>query len=118
MKLAVEKCVFNSELKCTGSSNNGSRDKANTYFESIQTLHMFNGGNNTNRAISTKIKDGNYLFPANCLFYNDDISNIKKHLKSFKYDLILLDPPWYNRFVKRRKKFYPEHGYSYLVISF
>lgn len=69
------------------------------------------GGNNSQDAITVKINDANYLIPCNCQFYCQDVINMEKYLTGDKYDLILLDPPWWNKFI-RRKRIKSGHGYK------
>lgn len=66
-------------------------------------IRNLNGGNGAQQIVTT-VSDANYLFPSNCKFYSKDVSNISQYLTDEKYDFILLDPPWWNKFVRRRKK--------------
>lgn len=56
-----------------------------------------------------QILEDTYILPPNSSFFLSDLSNIP-HIISYKdfrpYDLVLLDPPWQNRSVKRRKKYW------------
>lgn len=52
-----------------------------------------------------------YLFPANCNFYCKDVKDIGQHLFDKKYNFIILDPPWWNKFVRRKKRKL-QHGYE------
>lgn len=59
-----------------------------------------------------KVIDGNkYLFPRNCEFYCKDVKEMDKYLIEKTYDVIVLDPPWWNKYI-RRKKAKTEHGYK------
>lgn len=60
-------------------------------------------GENTSAALSVEIQNTRYLFPKGCKFYCSHISNISKHLEDKKFDLILLDPPWWNKYIRRKK---------------
>lgn len=51
-----------------------------------------------------------YVFPPKCHFYCDDVVNMKK-LGDEKFDIILLDPPWTNKYIKRKKKIKQNEGY-------
>lgn len=74
------------------------------------------GANNSQQSITAQINGETFLFPKNCKFFCKDVSVIQKHLivnqtqsinKSemqcmIKYDLILLDPPWWNKYIRRK----------------
>lgn len=68
------------------------------------------GGNGESSVIKS-VENESYLFPVNCSFYCDDVKNIERNLSQNEYDLILLDPPWWNKYI-RRKKAKSEHAYA------
>lgn len=51
-----------------------------------------------------KIYDSFYIFPENCEFYCRDTSQLSECIPTKKFDLILLDPPWWNKFIRRKRK--------------
>lgn len=51
-----------------------------------------------------------HVIPANCKFINTDIQMIKEFEQTNGYDLIVMDPPWWNKYVRRSKKFNSENG--------
>ena len=57
-----------------------------------------------------------YIIPQKCQFYKTDISNIScLTLTHQKFSLIVMDPPWSNRFVKRKKESSASHsGYHFM----
>lgn len=61
-------------------------------------------GANSGSATIKNINDYNFLFPQNSMFFSKDISDMEKHLSGKKYDLILLDPPWWNKYIRRKRK--------------
>lgn len=71
------------------------------------------GGNNDRNAVTVNINNARYLIPSNCQFYCHNVTEMEKLLNQHKYDLILLDPPWWNKFI-RRKRFKTGHGYKML----
>ncbi|KAI4466635.1 n6-adenosine-methyltransferase [Holotrichia oblita] len=60
-------------------------------------------GENTNEAIEVEMQGTHYIFPENCKFYCSAVNNITKHLENEKFDVILLDPPWWNKYIRRKK---------------
>ncbi|CAG2240289.1 METTL4 [Mytilus edulis] len=65
--------------------------------------------NCSNSPIKVKIKDDFYLLPAECSFIMGDTVNLKyftKILGRNEFDFILLDPPWENKSVKRKKQYW------------
>lgn len=73
------------------------------------------GGNTSNNVIVADIYSEKYLIPPNCLFYQKDVREIEQFLNfDKKYDLIVLDPPWWNKFIRRVKSGDESIGYSML----
>lgn len=68
------------------------------------------GGNGAEQIV-TDVQGNKLLFPSNCKFYCKDINDINQYLSDKKYNFIVLDPPWWNKFVRRKKK-RTEHGYK------
>lgn len=83
------------------------KDLADDFYNNL-TRHPknipFNGGNISNRPLVTKIENEFYLIPPNSLFFCDDIRNINKYFVGEKFDFILLDPPWWNKYIRRKRK--------------
>lgn len=74
------------------------------FFESQEfEIPDLDGGNNSDCPFLYKLHDRNYLIPPNCRFYNKDVRYLSHYLDTTKFDFILIDPPWSNRFIKRTK---------------
>lgn len=69
----------------------------------IQHSH---GCNESKNAVIVKIEAEDYVFPRNSHFYCHDVRDLasKKVRMDKKFDLVLMDPPWWNKSVRRRKK--------------
>ncbi|XP_030760889.1 methyltransferase-like protein 4 [Sitophilus oryzae] len=74
------------------------------YFESGKNIIKDTTGCNYGPATVQTLDSSKFLFPENCKFYSKDISNIETHLKDTKFDVILLDPPWWNKYIRRKRK--------------
>lgn len=62
------------------------------------------GSNDTNDAIVSVAHNKKYVFPKKCTFYCYDVRDIEKKMElSNQYDFILLDPPWWNKSIRRKK---------------
>lgn len=72
------------------------------------------GSNLTDRVVRIDIKNRSYLLPPRCEFHSLDIKEMNQLLdaKKANFKAILLDPPWMNKHVKRRKK--SADGYAML----
>ncbi|XP_003246632.1 methyltransferase-like protein 4 [Acyrthosiphon pisum] len=77
------------------------------FYESTSALKTFYG-QNPNPNLHTA---NGYVFPPKCQFYCDNVFNMK-NLGDEKYDMILLDPPWTNKYIKRKKKIKRDEGYT------
>ena len=73
----------------------------------------FYGCNDADVAITSKVKDRRYVFPEKCSFYCYDVRDIAAKLElNNQYDFILLDPPWWNKSIRRKKTRYLEASYK------
>lgn len=81
------------------------------YTETQTCCQSTPNGGNQNKAIVVNLGQSKFLFPKHCRFYCKDVSEIDNHLQDQSFDLVVLDPPWWNKYV-RRKKAKTDHGYS------
>ncbi|XP_052123468.1 N(6)-adenine-specific methyltransferase METTL4 isoform X2 [Frankliniella occidentalis] len=84
------------------------------YRESSDWLSApFNGENNSDDALLKKIGSEYFVFPPHSNFFCRDVLDIQHHLDSLgKFDLILLDPPWWNKYIRRKKAKCLQEGYK------
>ncbi|XP_072385204.1 N(6)-adenine-specific methyltransferase METTL4 isoform X1 [Diabrotica undecimpunctata] len=68
-------------------------------------------GANDGPAVVNEINGSKYVFPEKCEFYCKNVLDMEKHLSSRQFDLILLDPPWWNKYIRRKRK-KSSDGYS------
>lgn len=77
------------------------------------TLELFNGGNNNILPVTAECSGETYVIPPGCRFYCGDVKNLTNSLcEDVKFDFILLDPPWWNKYIRRRKSKEPSAGYK------
>lgn len=76
------------------------------YDEECNNFKEFYGENKLNTGVITLMNDGKkYLIPAKCKFFNKKIEDLNSLIQpSEKFDYIVIDPPWKNRYIKRLKK--------------
>ncbi|XP_061392481.1 N(6)-adenine-specific methyltransferase METTL4-like [Musca vetustissima] len=65
----------------------------------------FHGANGTTDFQTTKFQEHDFIIPPYCKFYNHNINDVRQILPELeKYDLIIMDMPWQNKYIKRLKK--------------
>lgn len=80
--------------------------------------YSFRGENSLYHAVLSTISSTTYLIPPRCEFYQDDVRNIDRLLgvcpADGPFDLVVIDPPWWNRYVRRAKRAKQTAGYQML----
>ncbi|XP_034940928.1 N(6)-adenine-specific methyltransferase METTL4 [Chelonus insularis] len=100
---AIEQNLFSHEVM--NDYNKEAREVSSKFYETPYDFCQLHGSNQLERNLIAKINSVEFLFPKKCCFYADDIKNIPKKLTmTNQFNFILMDPPWYNKFVKRNKK--------------
>ncbi|KAL4712591.1 hypothetical protein ACJJTC_007186 [Scirpophaga incertulas] len=62
-----------------------------------------NGGNNSNIPLKCRLFDNDFYLPGNSRFYCGDVKDICVKLDCNKYDIVIADPPWWNKYIRRLK---------------
>ncbi|XP_065078768.1 N(6)-adenine-specific methyltransferase METTL4 [Ochlerotatus camptorhynchus] len=76
---------------------------------------VLKGGNNSQFVVTTTVSNMHYFIPPNCRFFNSDVRNLSNLLTcDEKFDFIVLDPPWWNKYIRRTKAANKKMGYSML----
>ncbi|XP_013137206.1 PREDICTED: methyltransferase-like protein 2 isoform X2 [Papilio polytes] len=89
------------------------RNIAKNYFESTIFDHAnISGGNDSNLPIKCKINDEFFLIPQNSRFLCGDVKDCCKKLDGSKYDIVIADPPWWNKYIRRLKAANSKLSYS------
>lgn len=86
------------------TDNSEARQITKKFHESVRYPDGLLLGRNDDEAVIENIGDDKYLFPNKCVFYSYDIKDIGNHLRDTLYHFILLDPPWWNKFIRRKRK--------------
>lgn len=75
------------------------------------------GVNTLSQSIVVNIDDHDYIIPPNCTFFNNDIRNINDfmNISAKTYDFIVIDPPWWNKSLRRIKVTSQMSGYSMMT---
>ncbi|XP_046750805.1 N(6)-adenine-specific methyltransferase METTL4 [Diprion similis] len=84
------------------------------YTESFhQQVENLYGCNKSERAIISDTGNERYVFPERCSFYCYDIRQIGNKMEmTNQFDFILLDPPWWNKSIRRKKNKCTEASYA------
>lgn len=89
------------------SNNRSAQDKAHNFYLlcPVSPFLRLHGENNLSQGLVTQVNNESYLVPAECKFFSYDVSEIehKLDLLSCPFDLVLLDPPWWNKYIRRKR---------------
>ncbi|KAI8129177.1 hypothetical protein FF38_12969 [Lucilia cuprina] len=84
-------------------------------WEESQEFPQFRGANATNSFQITKFYEQNYIIPPKTKFFNYNIEELHKLLPELEcYDLLIMDMPWLNKYIKRLKKVKQSLAYQML----
>lgn len=70
-------------------------------------LGSFHGENNLNYGKCVTMKESSFLIPPHSRFFNKKVEELETCIppnEANKFDFIVIDPPWKNRYIKRLKK--------------
>ncbi|XP_017876673.1 methyltransferase-like protein 4 [Ceratina calcarata] len=96
-------------------NNEGARLESQKFYQDTfyDEEKNFYGCNDTDVAIISELKKKEYVFPEKCRFHCYDVRDIANKLElSNQYDFILLDPPWWNKSIRRKKTKYSQASYK------
>ncbi|KAH0561153.1 N(6)-adenine-specific methyltransferase METTL4 [Cotesia glomerata] len=99
----AEKQIFNKIVE--HDYNKRARDASQEFYDIEYNISdNFYGCNQSDNPIITTVHSNQYVFPSNSHFYSYDVKDIDKKLKmNNQFDFILMDPPWWNKFIRRNK---------------
>ncbi|XP_045614460.2 N(6)-adenine-specific methyltransferase METTL4 [Procambarus clarkii] len=121
LQLRLEfKCKFQFVPKADDyrSNNKQLRDLRKRFTEvsitKLPQLDNYYGGSEFDGHVVNGIK---YMLPPGVRYVSDDVAAIKSHLSKAKFDLVVMDPPWQNKYVRRRTQNHGiHHGYSMMTV--
>ncbi|CAK9832147.1 N(6)-adenine-specific methyltransferase METTL4 [Anthophora retusa] len=99
----------------SSDNNEAARLASQTFYQDTfsNEEENFYGCNDTDVVIISELKERRYVFPQKCRFYCYNVEDIANKLDlSNQYDFILLDPPWWNKSIRRKKTRYSEASYK------
>ncbi|KAJ8672833.1 hypothetical protein QAD02_004093 [Eretmocerus hayati] len=87
----------------------------NFFLNEICLSHQFCGSNSRDLPVVAEYSNEKFVFPANSKFYSYDIRSIRQSFQiDDHFDLILLDPPWWNKSIRRKNVKFKEGSYKML----
>ncbi|XP_031779278.1 N(6)-adenine-specific DNA methyltransferase METTL4 isoform X2 [Nasonia vitripennis] len=100
--------------KIAEDNNVESREESKKFFTTFPcTTYKFYGSNTKETPIIAEFQNEKYVFPEYSEFYCYDIRQIQEVFSFSKnFDLILLDPPWWNKSIRRKRKKHHESSYN------
>lgn len=111
LPLLVSKGIVG-KLEASLQGNKSALECADWIYEQTGKASVTNiSGGNLGPAIVKLVNNEKFIFPSNSQFYCKDVANIGTELEGLEFDLILLDPPWWNKYIRRKRKKCP-HAYE------
>ncbi|XP_066986302.1 N(6)-adenine-specific methyltransferase METTL4 isoform X2 [Macrobrachium rosenbergii] len=101
------------------SNNRPVRDARKRFMEASDVqLPVPNKGSTGHKQQTLILEDNEYILPPNAEYICDDVRNILSHTSKNKYDLIVMDPPWWNKYIRRRRSASrSDDGYAMLSVA-
>ncbi|XP_058805171.1 N(6)-adenine-specific methyltransferase METTL4 isoform X2 [Phymastichus coffea] len=91
------------------------RVSKNFYSGTLGLICNYQGYNKKEKAVIAKLKNEKYVFPRCCQFFCKDIKQISEKVDVIgDYNLILMDPPWWNKSIRRKKIKFENSSYKML----
>lgn len=84
------------------------------HWEEPTAFPQFHGANERNDFQIFTFENREYLIPPHCKFFNHNVLNLNELSSLEKYDFVVIDPPWRNKYIRRIKKAKQELGYKML----
>ncbi|XP_075981291.1 methyltransferase like 4 [Anticarsia gemmatalis] len=89
------------------------RDLSKQLFEStVFNLEGLSGGNNSDIPLKCKVKENYFFMPPHSRFYCGDVIKQCEKLKGNQFDILVADPPWWNKYIRRLKSANDKLSYS------
>ncbi|XP_039277530.1 N(6)-adenine-specific methyltransferase METTL4 isoform X1 [Nilaparvata lugens] len=108
--------IFSNNFEsCEKEDNNlSARLVSKSHFETIgKNTSTFSGRNENDFSIVVEIFNEKYLIPAKSKFYCCNVFDLRSKLHDdAKFDVIVLDPPWWNKYIRRKRKKVEKEGYK------
>lgn len=86
----------------------------NKFYADTTEFGTFHGANNLSVGKVITMSENHFLIPPNCKFFNKKVEELETCIPpndANKFDFIVIDPPWKNRYIKRVKKATGKQGY-------
>ncbi|XP_055715967.1 N(6)-adenine-specific methyltransferase METTL4 isoform X2 [Phlebotomus papatasi] len=103
----VEKCREAGHLgRVDATANEEAIEEASRVHNLAISHPVLHGENRNLQCITTTIDGQEFLIPPECHFYQNDVRKIETFLLPGNevFDLIVIDPPWWNKYIRRVKK--------------
>lgn len=112
-KLFVQPFLERIQENFTGSTH--FTENIPRFWEELQEFPQFHGSNQTNEFQTTQFSQKDFIIPPQTKFFNHKVEDLQKLLPELEtYDVIIMDMPWHNKYIKRLKKVKSSLGYQML----
>lgn len=96
-------------------ANKLTNEKLKLFLDQWQSMdcfyeNEFKGGNDSTEPVIVELNGTRHVIPPKCTFSNTNIQNVDRIESTDGYDLIVMDPPWWNKYIRRSRKFNSDNG--------
>lgn len=100
----------NEQTKLTNERMKLFLDEWQSVEQQRSNTNIFSGGNDATKSVVYELDAVSHIIPPNCRFFNINALSVEPAKLADAYDLIVMDPPWWNKYIRRSRKFNRENG--------
>uniref|UniRef100_A0A182Q5F2 Methyltransferase-like protein 4 n=1 Tax=Anopheles farauti TaxID=69004 RepID=A0A182Q5F2_9DIPT len=121
-KILENHSLVNTQLRRNLNKNAANNKKALEFVDNFNACsnydseRCFRGQNSSVHSVITEMDGESFIIPPSVTFINSSVDRFSEYIAQHnKFDLIVLDPPWWNKYIRRIKAVNAKSGYKMLT---